>query len=70
MRTEWILPKSAQWQRLLLTVLYVARTPESRNTYKIFVEISEVKEHLEKFCRIREDSIKMGLEGIVFEEMN
>jgi hypothetical protein len=55
---------------LLLTVLDVARKTEIRNTYKTFVEIPEVKEHHETFCRRRADNIKMDLKRIVCENVN
>jgi len=42
MRTEWILPRICPMVTLLLTVLDVARKTEIINTYKTFVEISEV----------------------------
>jgi len=42
MRTEWILPRICPMVALLFTVLVAARKTEIINTYKNFVEISEM----------------------------
>jgi hypothetical protein len=55
---------------LLLAGLDIARKAEIINTYKTFVEIPEVKEHHETFCRRRAYNIQMDLERVVCEKFS